>query len=260
MSAWIQCEQLEGGITRLRINRPEAANALSQELLEALADKLQSIKEDGNTHVVILTAAGNRMFSAGADLKERAGMNEEEVIAAVAHIKETVNAVASLPQPVIGALNGSALGGGLELALACDIRIGAHESKYGLPETSLAIIPGAGGTQRLARLIGPGNAKNLIYTAEMLTGEQAHGLGLLEFCTSIERVEEEALAFAKKLGKNGPLALRQAKRAIDDGLETNIQAGLEIETKAYQKTVPTNDRLEGIRAFKEKRSPVYKGE
>ncbi|AXF57703.1 enoyl-CoA hydratase-related protein [Salicibibacter kimchii] len=260
MDELIRSEKPGRGIVLLRLNRPDAANALSRPLLEALQTQLLTIKEDKDTRVVVLAAEGNRVFSAGADLKERAGMSEDEVFAAVGNIKASVNEVAAMPQPIIAALNGSALGGGLELALACDIRIGAIESKYGLPETTLAIVPGAGGTQRLARLIGPGKAKTLIYSGRLLSGKEAEAYGVLEYSAPLEAVEDEALALANTIAGNGPIALRQAKKAIDEGLETQLSTGLEIETAAYEKTVPTTDRLEGIRAFKEKRSPIYKGE
>lgn len=259
MTDLLRSENPGRGIVLLRLNRPDAANALSRPMIEALQGQLQEIKEDKNTYVVVIAAAGNRVFSAGADLKERAGMSEDEVIAAVGNIKALANEVASMPQPVIAALNGSALGGGLELALACDIRIGANESKYGLPETTLAIIPGAGGTQRLARLIGSGKAKTLIYSGRLLRGKEAEEYGILEYSASLETVEDEALALANTMAENGPVALREAKKAIDKGLDTQLSTGLEVETAAYKKTVPTTDRLEGIQAFKEKRSPVYKG-
>ncbi|SDI84021.1 enoyl-CoA hydratase-related protein [Natribacillus halophilus] len=260
MEDLVQLEKPGRGIALLRLNRPQAANALSKELLAALRDELMNVKRDADTYVLVIAAAGGKVFSAGADLKERAGMSEEEVIVAVNGIKETVNRIAELPQPVIAAMNGSALGGGLELALACDLRIGANDRKYGLPETTLAIIPGAGGTQRLARLIGPGKAKALIYSGQLLSGQEALNDGILEYSTSLEAVEQEAMALAEKIASNGPIALQQAKKAIDEGLDTSLSTGLDIETGAYKRTVPTADRLEGIRAFQEKRAPDYHGE
>ncbi|AEP01061.1 MULTISPECIES: enoyl-CoA hydratase [Heyndrickxia] len=249
----------QDGIAVMTLNRSEAANALSKEMLSDMHEVLSEIKKDRSTRVVILTGAGEKVFCAGADLKERKGMNEEEVLQAVRKIGAVVNETAALPQPVIAALNGSAFGGGLELALACDLRIGAREAKYGLTETSLAIIPGAGGTQRLPRLIGVGKAKELIYTARRLTAEEAAAIGLLEYAVPRAAVIEKAFELAGEMQKNGPIALRQAKTAIDQGTETGLSAGLKIEELAYNALIPTEDRLEGLRAFAEKRTPVYKG-
>jgi methylglutaconyl-CoA hydratase len=168
--------------------------------------------------------------------------------------------VEALPQPVIAALQGGAFGGGLELALACDIRIGALEAKLGLTETSLAIIPGAGGTQRLPRLVGIGKAKELIFTAKLLSAVEAVSIGLIEYAVPRENVMEKALELAGFMVKNAPLALVQAKVAINKGVETDLSTGLKIEELAYNALIPTEDRLEGLRAFAEKRPPQYKGQ
>ncbi|HJV30895.1 MAG TPA: enoyl-CoA hydratase-related protein, partial [Bacillales bacterium] len=169
----ILVEKRVDGIAIITLNRPNAANALSKEMLLELQNVLDDLKNNREIRVVILTGSGEKVFCAGADLKERKEMSERSVTKAVHLIGTTVNKVAALPQPVIAVLNGGAFGGGLELALACDLRIGALEAKLGLTETSLAIIPGAGGTQRLPRLIGIGKAKELIYTAKQLSAEEA---------------------------------------------------------------------------------------
>src|SRR5699024_8073550 len=172
MTQLIDYEKMKEHIGLITLNRPEAANAMSKTLLEALRDTVHEIDNDPTVYCVIITGAGEKAFCAGADLKERKGMSEAQVVEAVKYIGETVSLVEHMKVPVIAAINGVAFGGGLELALACDIRIAAKDVKMGLTETSLAIIPGAGGTQRLPRLIGIGQAKKLIYTASAVTAEE----------------------------------------------------------------------------------------
>ena len=186
-------------------------------------------------------------------------MTDSEVRQTVRLIGAVIKEVEELPQPVIAAMNGAAFGGGLEQALACDLRIRAAEAKLGLTETSLAIIPGAGGTQRLPRLIGPGKAKELIYTAKRLSAQEAAAVGMLEYVVPQSEVREKALELAAAMVKNGPLALVQAKLAINKGLEVDLATGLKIEELAYDALIPTEDRLEGLQAFAEKRAPQYKG-
>ena len=256
----LRVEKRSDGITIVTLSRPDAANALSIQMLYDLHDILLDLKHDSTVRVVILTGAGEKAFCSGADLKERREMNDSQVKKTVRLIGSTVNEVEELPQPVIAALNGIAFGGGLELALACDLRVGALESRLGLTETSLAIIPGAGGTQRLPRLIGLGKAKELIFTAKRLTAEEAKDIGLLEYVVPRTQVLEKAIQIAKTIANNGPLALIQAKTAINKGIEVDLVTGLKIEELAYNSLIPTEDRLEGLRAFLEKRSPQYKGE
>ncbi|WP_173916388.1 enoyl-CoA hydratase [Halobacillus sp. Marseille-Q1614] len=250
---------LEEYIAVLTLNREKAANSLSNNLLDELQVKTEEIRQSP-ARVVVITGAGEKAFCAGADLKERSEMTEQEVVAAVKKIGDTIRKVEQLPIPVIAMINGAAYGGGLELALACDLRVMADHTKVGLTETSLAIIPGAGGTQRLPRLISPGHAKRLIFTAKPVTAEEALQLNLVESIYSADRLEEETLALARQIASNGPVALKQAKKAIDCGLNTNLQTGLAFEHECYKYTIPTSDRLEGLQAFKEKRSPSYKGE
>ncbi|GAD14069.1 enoyl-CoA hydratase/isomerase [Geobacillus kaustophilus GBlys] len=260
MSALVSFETQENGIAIVTLNRPEAANALSRALLLELGALLQEIKFQKDVRVVILTGAGDKVFCAGADLKERAGMNETEVRQAVALISKTINEVEKVPQPVIAALNGSAFGGGLELALACDIRFAADDIQLGLTETSLGIIPGAGGTQRLPRLVGIGKAKELIFAAKRITAKEAERIGLVEYAVPRSELMERALCLAQQIADNAPIAVRQAKRAIQSVFNVDLETGLAIEQLAYEATIPTKDRLEGLQAFKEKRKPVYKGE
>lgn len=248
------------GIATITLNRPKVANALSVELLYELHEIISDIKFNPVVRSVIVTASGEKTFCAGADLKERANMTQAEVRKAVSLIRNTINDLGSLPQPVIAALNGSAIGGGLELALACDIRIAAEHCKLALTETSLGIIPGAGGTQRLPRLIGKGKAKELIYTAKRIDANEAKEIGLVEHVVTSNTLYDKAYEIAKQIAANGPIAVQQAKFAIDKGIEVDIATGLSIEQKAYDIVIPTKDRLEGLLAFAEKRLPKYKGE
>jgi methylglutaconyl-CoA hydratase len=260
MSASVLYSKLDNGVAILTLNRPEAANALSLKMLNELKELQQELKFNRNVRCVIVTGAGEKAFCAGADLKERAQMNETQVRQTVALIRETINEFEQLPQPVICAMNGAAFGGGLELALACDIRIAADTAKMGLTETSLAIIPGAGGTQRLPRLIGKGRAKELIYTAKRISAFEAEKIGLIEYAVPSEQLLDKAVQMANQIVGNAPIAVAQAKIAINRGLEVDLNTGLKLEQMAYEITIPTKDRLEGLQAFKEKRKPVYTGE
>ncbi|WP_350302524.1 enoyl-CoA hydratase [Peribacillus frigoritolerans] len=260
MTSLVEISHEEKGIALVTLNRPDAANALSTELLHCLVEVLEELKSDSNLRTVIITGSGEKAFCAGADLKERAGMNEDKVRETVKLIGDTITAVENLPVPVIAAINGSAFGGGLELALACDIRIASETAKVGLTETSLGIIPGAGGTQRLPRIVGMPTAKELIYTARRLDAKTANALKIISHVYSPQHLLEEAKKLAKEIAVNAPLALRAAKAAINQGAETDLKSGLQIEKDCYQTTLKTRDRLEGLSAFKEKRKPVFKGQ
>lgn len=259
MSTLISFHVEDEHIGIVTLNRKEAANALSLKLLDKLNKIAREIEKNDSIRCVIITGAGNKAFCAGADLKERRRMTEDEVIKTVTYIGETILNIEKIQVPVIAAINGVAFGGGLELALACDIRLAANHVKMGLTETSLAIIPGAGGTQRLPRLIGTGQAKRLIYTAVPIDAEEAYKIGLVELLVTHDNLLQEAKLLAKKIVSNGPIAVKQAKEAINKGIETDLYTGLTIEHQCYKQTIPTEDRLEGLQAFKEKRKPEYKG-
>ncbi|MFS0782107.1 enoyl-CoA hydratase [Bacillus sp. 1P06AnD] len=260
MNECLLVEKDEKGIVILTLNRPSSANALNTLLLQTLSETLDRLRHEPDVRAVILTSAGNRIFCAGADLKERKGMDQNTVSKTVALIGETVQRVEAIPFPVIAAMNGSAFGGGLELALACDMRIASEQGQYGLTETSLAIIPGAGGTQRLPRIIGTARAKELIFTARRLGALEGYSIGLFNKTVPVEAVFEEAYRLAEMIAANGPIAIQQAKKAIDTGLQADLQSGLKIENICYSATIPTSDRVEGLAAFAEKRKPNYKGE
>ncbi len=249
----------ENGIVRLTLNRAEAANALSLQLLNRLNEILIDLRYQNDVRAVIVTGSGDKAFCAGADLKERNGMDENQVRRTVDFIRKVVEGIAQLPMPVIAALNGVAFGGGTEIALAADLRICASHIKMGLTETGLAIIPGAGGTQRLPRLVGLSRAKELIFTARRIDANEALSIGLVDRVCQREELSAIASALAFEIAKNGPIAVRAAKFAVQEGLNVDLQTGLKIEQAAYEKVIPTEDRLEGLRAFAEKRPPKYVG-
>lgn len=251
----IQDEQI--GI--MTLNRPEQANSLSSTMLEEVNQIIQEIKHDESIRCLLITGAGSKVFCAGADLKERRLMTETEAKGAVRLIQQTFIEIESIPVPVIAVMNGHALGGGLELALACDLRIARAGARLGLPETGLAIIPGAGGTQRLPPLIGLGKAKELIFTGASLQAEEAIQIGLIEHISVADSLMNDAISLAKQIIKNGPLALKEAKQAIQSSLDHDLHTGLKKEYEAYLRLIDTEDRTEGLQAFQEKRTPQYRG-
>lgn len=247
------------GLCTLTLNRPSAMNSLSLDLVAALHRTLDQLASDPTVRCVIVTGTGRRAFCAGADLRERAEMDESQVGRCVTWIRKLTDKVEQLAMPTIAAVNGAALGGGTELALACDLRVVAETAKMGLPETSLAIIPGAGGTQRLPRLVGPARAKELIFTARRIGAAECLEIGLANRVVAPETLGEEAYLLAAEIGKNGPVALRAAKRAINGGMEMDLASGLALENSCYEMTISTADRIEGLAAFREKRPPIYTG-
>lgn len=252
--------ETKDGILTITINRPDRMNALDRRTLSLGSDLIEKIHYEKDVRVVIVTGAGDRSFCAGADLKERTTMNDMEVRNYILRIKNTLSSLENLNKPVIAAINGVALGGGLELALACDVRIAAPNAKLGLTETSLAIIPGAGGTQRLPRLIGRGRAKEMIFTAQVVDAQTALEYGLINHIAPEGKLMEMAFEIAERIKANGPLAVEQAKIAVNRGMETDIDSGLRIESDAYEKLIPTTDRVEALAAFREKRKSNFRGE
>ena len=247
------------GIAVLTLNRPKVMNSFNFALLHSLKEQVDALKFNANVRVVIITGAGRKAFCAGADLKERTTFDELQVKEFIFTIRNLFTSIEHLNKPVIAAINGVALGGGTELALACDIRIAAINASMGLTETRLAIIPGAGGTQRLPRLIGRGKAKELIFTGRRVDAREALQIGLVNQIYDPESLLEECQKMAAMICETGPIAIEQAKYAINYGLETDLHTGLGIESNAYWVTIPTEDRLEGLAAFQAKRKPVYKG-
>ena len=247
------------GIAILTLNRPEVMNSFNFALLQALEKQIEALKFNNDIRVVIITGSGQKAFCAGADLKERTTYSESQVKTFIFTIRNLFTSIELLNKPVIAAINGVALGGGTELALACDIRIASMNALMGLTETRFAIIPGAGGTQRLPRLIGRGKAKELIFTGRRVDAQEALQIGLVNQICEQASLLDECLKMAAMICEAGPIAIEQAKYAINYGLETDLHTGLGIESNAYWVTIPTEDRLEGLAAFQEKRKPVYKG-
>ena len=259
--ALVDIHSTDGGVRNIVLNRPEGKNSLSTEMLNEFNAAVQSVSTDTASRVVIISSNVAKVFCAGADLKERATMSEAQIPEFVAKLRDSFQAVADIPVPVIAAIDGAALGGGLELALACDLRVASETSIIGLPETALAIIPGAGGTQRLPRLLGVAKAKELIFLAKRLSGIEAKAIGLVTEVTATgEAVLEKAHEMAAKMCNHGPVGMRMAKAAVDQGIGGDLKThGLAAERACYEQTVPTKDRVEGLLAFKEKRKPVYIG-
>lgn len=261
--AAVQLERIPGpgggAIVLLRFARPDTMNAISRELQAALDQSFTELAADRSVRAVILSGSG-RAFCAGADLKERAAMSAAEVDQFLANSVRIFSALEDLPAPTIAAINGFALGGGLELALCCDLRLAAADVQMGLPETSLGIIPGAGGTVRLSRAIGPARAKELIFTAARISAARALELGLVQSVVAAEDLLPAAIELAQSIARNAPIALAQAKRAINGGLEMEKGAALKFERECYELTLSSRDRMEALAAFREKRAPIFTGE
>ena len=249
----------KGNLAFVTLNRPGAMNAFNYDMLVELGQITESIRINPDIRVIIFTGSGDRAFSVGADLKERKTLTELQVKRNLYKIGEVFSAIENLPQPTIAMMNGFAFGGGMELALACDFRIAADTALMGLTETGLAIIPGAGGTQRLPRLIGEAKALELILTARRMSATEAFSYGVLTKIATPKNLVQETADFADSILANGPIALQQAKFAIKHGMNVDLQTGLAIERKAYELTIPTEDRIEALNAFSEKRKPVFKG-
>ncbi|HZE89112.1 MAG TPA: enoyl-CoA hydratase-related protein [Verrucomicrobiae bacterium] len=247
----------DGGVGLLTIDRPPV-NALGRELVEDLNTACSALEGAGDVRALVVAARG-KVFCAGADLKERQTMSEADVRAWVPYLSGTFTRLSRLPMPAVAALHGVVAGGGLELALACDLRVADAAATLGLREVSLAIIPGAGGTQRLPRAIGVARAKKWILTARMFSAAEALADGVVDQLAAPGASLEAALALAGEIAANGPLAVRAAKRAVDRGSGLPLDEGLREETAAYESIVPTEDRVEALRAFVEKRKPEFRG-
>ncbi|XP_064445209.1 enoyl-CoA hydratase domain-containing protein 2, mitochondrial isoform X3 [Mirounga angustirostris] len=262
----IQVRALTGrdqGITEILMNRPSARNALGNILVSELLEALAQLREDQQVRVLLFRSGVKGVFCAGADLKEREQMSEAEVGIFVQRLRGLMNEIA-FPAPTIAAMDGFALGGGLELALACDLRVAAASSAVlGLIETTRGLLPGAGGTQRLPRCLGVALAKELIFTGRRLSGAQAQALGLVNHAVSQNEEGNAAYHRARELAQEilpqAPIAVRLGKVAIDRGMEVDISSGMAIEGICYAQNIPTQDRLEGMAAFREKRPPRFVG-
>ena len=245
------------------LNRPAAANALSRalvaELTRLFGDLAGEIAAGADLRVLVLTGAGDKAFSAGADLKERRTWTLDDTRVFLGEINALMNALAAFPRPTIAMVNGVAFGGGLELALACDIRIAGESAEMGLTEVRLGIIPGAGGTQRLARVAGVAAAKELILTGRRIGATRARELGIVSEVVPLAELPAAAVRWAAEIAAAAPLALGAAKRAVEEGISRSLGDRLKIERDRYEEVLVTDDRNEGLAAFIEKRPPAYKG-
>jgi methylglutaconyl-CoA hydratase len=248
-----------GAVARLTLDRSDAANALGRALVTELRRALATLAGEPTLTALVITGAGDKAFCAGADLKERRAMSLPETRAFLGELGALMNEVAAFPRAVIAAINGAAFGGGLELALACDLRLAAETAVVGLPEVRLGIIPGAGGTQRLSRLCGVAVAKDLVLTGRRVTAQEALLRGLVTAVVPPADLLPAAGRLAAEIALGGPLAVAQAKRAIDQGHGRPLAEGLAIEQAAYEVVLASADRDEGLAAFAEKRKPVWRG-
>jgi len=242
------------------LNRPAAANAMNTRLGTEIMTLFEGLNLDaGDTRCVVLTGAGERAFCAGADLKERDGMTDDAWARQHLIFERMVRAILACPLPVIAAVNGAAYGGGCELALACDFIYASEQARFALTEVTLGIMPGAGGTQTLARAVGERRAKEIILTGKPFGAAEAQRWGMVGRVLPPGDLVAEALATAEAIARNAPIAVRQAKQAIGRGLGMSLWDGLALEIEAYHRMVPTEDRREGIASFNDKRPPRFKG-
>ena len=247
----------EDHLAIITINRPKALNALNSETLNDINSVLDDLEKDNNIYAVILTGAGEKSFVAGADIAEMKDLNEEEGRKFGELGNKVFRRLETLDKPVIAAVNGFALGGGCEISMACDIRIASEKAKFGQPEAGLGITPGFGGTQRLARIVGLGKAKEMIYTCDLIKADEALRVGLVNKVVPLENLMEEAKAMAAKIASNAPIAVRMCKDAINRGIQVDIDKAVAIESEDFGKCFATEDQKEGMTAFMEKRAKNF---
>lgn len=235
------------------INRPKALNALNSEVLSDLDELVQTVSADADIRALVITGSGEKAFVAGADIGEMSTLTPEEGEAFGKHGNDVFRKLETLPIPTIAAVNGFALGGGCELSMSCDIRICADTAVFGQPEAGLGITPGFGGTQRLARLVGPGMAKQLIYTAKNIKADEAYRIGLVNAVYPLDELMPAAEKMAETIARNAPIGVRACKKAINEGLEVEMDDAVVIEEKLFGSCFKTADQIEGMSAFLEKR-------
>ncbi|MBS7616821.1 enoyl-CoA hydratase/isomerase family protein [Candidatus Bathyarchaeota archaeon] len=247
------------GVATITLNRPEALNAFSEEVINEVIRALEDVKADENIRVVVLTGAGEKAFSAGADIKAMKGMNALKARKLSQTGEKLCVALENLEKPVIAAINGYALGGGLEVAMACDLRIASENARMGQTEINIGLIPGWGGTQRLTRLIGMTKAKELVFTGKIIDAKTAEQLGLVNMVVPQDKFRETVQQFAVELAQKAPVAIKVAKALINKGAEASLDAALALESEGFGVVASSEDLQEGVSAFIEKRKPVFKG-
>jgi len=251
--------QTDNGIGMITLNRPKALNALNSELLKELNGLLDEIAQDDSVKVVVITGSGDKSFVAGADIAEMQRMSPMEGRAFGKFGQAIFNKLENIPQPVIAAVNGFALGGGCELAMACDIRIASDRAKFGQPEVSLGIVPGFGGTQRLPRLIGKGRAKELLYTADMINAEEAYRIGLVNKIVPADELLSTTKELAEKIMARAQVAVQLCKAAVNTGMDIDLESGIAYEAEVFGLCFASADQKEGMSAFVGKRKPNFTG-
>jgi enoyl-CoA hydratase/carnithine racemase len=249
----------DGHVVTVTIDRPQLMNAMNTALGEDLLGCFDALARDADARATVFTGAGGRAFCAGGDLKERDGMTDEAWRAQHVIFERAAFRILHCPVPVIAAVEGVALGGGCELALLADFIVAGETAVFGMPETTLGIFPGIGGTQLLPRIVGAPLAKELIFTGRRIRADEARAVGLVNHVVPAGQALARATEIATTIAQNGPIAVRQAKKAIAYGSETSLETGMILAIEAYNATVVTADRLEGVRAFNEKRRPEFKG-
>src|SRR2546425_11220939 len=248
------------GVSEIVLDRPDAFNAINTAVARRLSEICGSVATDRGTRAVVLSAAGDRAFCVGADLKERNAMTDQDIMAQRPVFRAAFGAVLGLPQPVIAAVHGYALGGGCELALSCDLVVADETAVFGLPEVTVGLVPGGGGTQLTLRRLGPGRAADLVLTGRKVGIDEAERLGLVDRRVPAGQAGPAALELAGQIAANSPVAVRAAKRAIRHGWGVSLEAGLDIEDAAWRTAALSADRREGIAAFVEKRKPAWPGQ
>jgi enoyl-CoA hydratase len=251
--------EVEGPFATVTVDRPKSLNALDTRTLQELEKIAGDLALRSDVRGVVLTGAGEKAFVAGADIAEMNGMDADRARHFGALGQRVMDAISALPFPVVAAVNGFALGGGCELALACDFIYASENARFGLPEVSLGVLPGFGGTQRLTRLVGRARAKELIFTGDILDATKAKEIGLVLDVVPLPKLLGHARAALERVAKKGPLAIRRAKEAIDRGADLDLADGLEIERQLFSDLFNSADRTEGMKAFLEKRPPVFTG-
>ena len=247
------------GVATITLNRPEALNAFSKDVVSEILHVLEDVKNDENVRVVVLTGAGEKAFSAGADIKSMAGMNALKARELSLMGEKLCVALENLEKPVVAALNGYALGGGLEVAMSCDLRIASENARVGQTEVNIGLIPGWGGTQRLTRLVGMTKAKELVFTGKMIDAKTAEQIGILNMVVPADKFRETVRQFALELSSKAPVAVKVAKVLMNKGSDIGLDSALALEREGFGVVASTEDLKEGVSAFTEKRKPIFKG-
>lgn len=256
----LELERIDDHVLLIRLNRPQAANAMNTRMGEELMDLFERFQIDAEgLRVLVLTGTGEKAFCAGGDLKERNGMTDAQWLRQHAMFERMLRAIIACPIPVIGAINGAAYGGGCEITAALDFAYASDNARFALTEVTLGIMPGAGGTQNLPRAMGERRAKEVILTGLPFTAQDAFEWGLINRVLPQAELLDAALATARRIAGNAPISVRQAKQSIHRGLQMSLADGLAFEIECYNRMVTTEDRLEGVRAFNEKRPPAFRG-